>query len=133
MISILLVEDHLIFANVMVRLLNKPQDMEVGAIASSAERALEKLSNQQFDLVLVDVALPHMNGISLVSLINSEYPTLPCLMLSGHTLSHYVKRALAAGARGYILKDSSAGIIEGIRHVLDGEIYVSPELRNHAT
>src|SRR5215467_12470979 len=96
MISILLVEDHLIFASVIVRLLNRPEDMEVVAVASSAERALQKLSDQRFDLALVDVALPHMNGINLVSLIHDEYPDLPCLMLSGHALNHYVKRAIAA-------------------------------------
>ena|SRR5260221_8706928 len=129
MLSILLVEDHLIFAGVVVRLLNKMEDMKVTGIANTAESALQKLTAQAFDLVLVDVSLPQMNGINLVNLIYNQYPNLPCLMLSGHAHTHYVNRAIAVGARGYILKDSSSGIIEGIRHVVNGEIYVSPELR----
>ena len=129
MLSILLVEDHLIFAGVIVRLLNKMEDMKVMGVANTAESALQKLMTKEFDLVLVDVSLPKMNGINLVNLIYNQYPNLPCLMLSGHAHTHYVNRAIAVGARGYILKDNSSGIIEGIRHVVNGEIYVSPELR----
>lgn len=131
MISILLVEDHLLFAGVIVRLLSKMEGVEEVAVARTAELALQELETQEFDLLLVDVALPKMNGIRLVSLVHDQHPDLPCLMLSGHALSHYVNRALDAGARGYILKDSSSAIAEGIRQVLRGEIYVSPELRNH--
>ena len=131
MISILLVEDHVVFASVLARLLSKTEDMEVVAIARTAERALQDLPEYELDLVLVDVALPAMNGISLVAMLHQEYPDLPCLMLSGHALAHYVNRALQAGARGYVLKDNSREIVSSIRHVLRGEIYVSPELQNH--
>lgn len=129
MLSILLVEDHLIFAGVMVRLLNRMDGVEAVDVASTAERALQELAHREFDLALIDVSLPKMNGISLVSLIIAQHPALPCLMLSGHALPHYVQRALSAGARGYILKDDSAEITEGIRHVLNGEIYISPGLQ----
>ena len=131
MISILLVEDHAIFASVLARLLSKTEDMEVVTIARTAERALQELPSHEFDLALVDVALPEMNGISLVALLHEEYSDLPCLMLSGHALAHYVNRALRAGARGYVLKDNSREIVNSIRHVLRGEIYVSPELQDH--
>jgi DNA-binding NarL/FixJ family response regulator len=131
MLSILLVEDHLIFAGVIVRLLKRIEDIEEVAVAKTAELALQELATQEFDLIVVDVSLPKMNGIRLVALVHDQYPDLPCLMLSGHALAHYVNRALDAGARGYILKDSSLAIAEGIRRVLRGEIYVSPELRNH--
>ena len=130
MISILLVEDHAVFASVLVRLLSRTEDMEIVKVARTAERALQELPQQEFDLVLVDVALPEMNGISLVSLLQEQYPNLPCMMLSGHALAHYVNRALMAGARGYVLKDNSGEIVNSIRHVLRGEIYVSEELRD---
>ena len=129
MYSILLVEDHTTFANVLVRLLGLTDNLHVTAVAKRAESALQELHTQKFDLVLVDVVLPEMNGISLVGLIHDQYPDLPCLMLSGHTLVHYANRALAAGARGYILKDDTYAIVEGIRQVLRGEIYVSKKLR----
>ena len=128
--SILLVEDHATLASVLVRLLMTTKDMEITTVATSAESALQELLLQRFDLVLVDVSLPKMNGISLVSMISNQYPGLPCLMLSGHALAHYKNRALEAGARGYILKDHAKGIIEGIRRVLKGEIYVSKELHH---
>jgi DNA-binding NarL/FixJ family response regulator len=130
MMSILLVEDHPAFASVLARLLRKTGDLEVTLVAETAEIALQHLSEQEFDLALVDVFLPEMSGITLVGLIHDRYPDLPCMMLSGHMLDYYVKLALKAGARGYALKDNSAGIIEGIRHVLRGETYVSKELQN---
>ena len=130
MISILLVEDHAVFAAVLARLLSKTGDMKVVAIAKTAERALQELPEQAFDLVLVDVSLPQMNGIGLVAALHDQYPNLPCLMLSGHALAHYVHRALKAGARGYVLKDNAREIVSSIRHVLRGEIYISPELQD---
>ena len=133
MISILLVEDHAVFASVLVRLLSRTEDMEISKVARTAERALQELPEQKFDLVLVDVALPQMNGIGLVTLLRDQYPNLPCLMLSGHALAHYVSRALRAGARGYVLKDNAKEIVSSIRRVLRGEIYVSPELQDHHT
>lgn len=129
MLSILLVEDHAIFASVLARLLKKTGDLEIAEIAGTAEIALQKLPEQAFDLALVDVFLPEMSGISLVALIHEKYPDLPCVMLSGHLLDRYVQNSLKAGARGYVLKDKSDEILEGIRHVLKGETYVSKELR----
>ena len=126
--SILLVEDHPAFASVIARLLHKTGDLEVSLVAKTAEIALQHLSKQKFDLAIVDVFLPGMSGIALVGLIHDQYPTLPCMMLSGHMLDYYVKLALKAGARGYVLKDNSAGILEGIEQVLRGETYVSKEL-----
>jgi len=107
--------------------------MVISKVARTAERALQELPEQEFDLVLVDVALPQMNGIGLVTLLRDQYPNLPCLMLSGHALAHYVSRALRAGARGYVLKDNAKEIVSSIRRVLRGEIYVSPELQDHHT
>jgi DNA-binding NarL/FixJ family response regulator len=128
MISILLVEDHTIFASVLVRLLRETDDLEVTAVAGTAEEALRLLPRQEFDLVLVDVYLPKISGIMLVALIHERFPELPCMMLSGHMLNHYVKSALKAGARGYLLKDNCQRIPEAIEYVLSGEIYVSEEL-----
>ena len=129
MLSILLVEDHQKFANVLIRFLDRTNQLKVTRHAANAELALEHLLDEKFDLALVDVFLPAMSGISLVSLLHKEYPLLPCLMVSGHMPGHYVSQALSAGARGYVLKDDSAGILEGIRQIIKGKIYVSKELR----
>jgi DNA-binding NarL/FixJ family response regulator len=128
MTSIYLVEDHPVFAQVLLRFLHEKGHMEVVAVAHSAEEALDQLPALEVDLVLVDVSLPQRSGISLVFRLHQKFPDLPCVMLSGHLSSHYARRSLDAGARGYLLKDHAEGILEGIQHVLNGEIYVSEGL-----
>lgn len=128
--SILLVEDHEAFANALLSILNKEENLVVAAVAESAEHALETLARSKIDLVLVDVSLPRINGINLVAAICEKYPELPCVMLSGHLSPEYVRRALDAGARGYMIKDNPAGILAGIQHVFNGGIYVSKELED---
>lgn len=130
MTSILVVEDHAIFAQSLLRVLQDKGHWNVVAVASSAEEAIEKIPELNVDLVLVDVSLPKRSGISLVLLLHEKYPELPCVMLSGHLSPHYVRTSLEAGARGYLVKDRAEGILAGIRRVLDGEIYVSEELRS---
>ena len=129
MTSILLVEDHAIYAGVLLRLLQERGHLEIVAVARSAEEALEKIPELELDLVLVDVSLPQRSGISLVIALHSKYPDLPCVMLSGHVSQHYARSSLAAGARGYLVKDHVHEILEGIQRVLQGEIYVSEEVR----
>jgi DNA-binding NarL/FixJ family response regulator len=130
MTSILLVEDHMVFAQSLLRVLHERGHLDVVAVAGSAEEALERIPELTLDLVLVDVSLPKRSGISLVFLLHEKYPDLPCIMLSGHLSPHYVQSALEAGARGYLVKDHADKILIGIRHVLEGEIYVSEELRS---
>ncbi|HEX9388065.1 MAG TPA: response regulator transcription factor [Anaerolineales bacterium] len=130
MTSILLVEDHPIFAQVLLRFLQERGHLDVVSVANSAEEALDQIPNLELDLVLVDVSLPTRSGISLVIILHEKYPDLPCVMLSGHLSSQYARRSLDAGARGYLLKDHVDGILKGIERVLAGEIYVSEELGN---
>lgn len=131
MTSILLVEDHAIFAQALLRILRERGQLEVKAIAGSAEEALEKISTLDVDLVLVDVSLPHKSGIGLVAVLHEKYPSLLCVMLSGHLSQQHAHRALEAGARGYLVKDHADEILEGIKRVLQGEIYVSQALRGN--
>jgi DNA-binding NarL/FixJ family response regulator len=129
MTSILLVEDHAIFAKALLRVLRERGQLEIVGVAESAEEALEKIPNLDIDLVLVDVSLPRRSGISLVLVLHEKYPDLPCVMLSGHLSAHYARSSIAAGARGYLVKDHADEILEGIQRVLQGEIYVSQEVR----
>ncbi|HSJ86869.1 MAG TPA: response regulator transcription factor [Anaerolineales bacterium] len=129
MASILVIEDHLVFGKALVRLLTEKANVEVVDVLRTGEEALEKLPSLHVDLVLIDVSLPTINGIQLVSMIHHQFPGLPCLMLSGHLTPFYVKRSLEAGARGYVLKDDIPGVLEGVERVLGGEIYVSSALR----
>ena len=129
MTSILLVEDHEIFAQAIARVLRERGHLNIVAVAPSAEEALDQIPNIDVDLVLVDVSLPYQSGISLVLSLQKKYPDLPCVMLSGHVSQHYARNSLAAGARGYLIKDHMEEIVDGIQRVLKGEIYVSEEVR----
>lgn len=132
MCSILLVEDHKIMAETLVRVLRTKGNFNIADVAESAEDALEWLSEQeadpQVDLALVDVVLPRTSGIELVSMIQQKYPGIPCMMISGRSAGQYVKRSLGAGARGYVLKDDFQDVLKGIQHVLEGGTYLSEQL-----
>jgi len=128
--SILLVEDHQIFAKALLRVLSTNKDLDVVAIADTAEQALEQLPDLKVDLVLADISLPKMSGIDLVGKVREKYPGLPCAVLSGHNSLQYVRRALDAGARGYMVKENPGGILEGIKRVLNGELYISKEVES---
>ncbi|HSB01103.1 MAG TPA: response regulator transcription factor [Anaerolineales bacterium] len=127
--SILLVEDHAGFAKALLNMLTQDQQLKVVAVAQDAEEALERLQTLNVDLVLVDFSLPDMTGVELLEKLHHEYPNLRCAILSGHLLPQHARRALAMGARGYLIKDDPIGILKGIQHILKGEIYVSEELR----
>ena len=129
MSTILVIEDHEAFGKALVRLLSEKANFHVVDVITSGEEALEKLPHMNVDLLLIDVSLPRMNGIRLVSMIQEKFPGIRCLMLSGHLTPFYVQRSLEAGARGYVLKDDIAGVLEGVESVLNGEIYVSKVLR----
>ncbi len=123
--SILIVEDHKIVAEVLANILRRTGKFEVAGVVHTADDALERLSGQDIDLVLVDVSLPYTTGIELVAMICEKYPHIPSLVISGHNTSLYVNRSLEAGARGYIVKDDIHDIVKGIQHVLDGGTYLS--------
>lgn len=129
-ISILLVEDHAGFARALLNMLAQNPNLHIVAVAEGAEAAIEYLRESSVDLVLVDYSLPDMNGISLLATLRHEHPDLPCAILSGHLSMQHARRALEAGARGYMIKDNPAGILEGIQSILNGEIFLSEELRN---
>jgi DNA-binding NarL/FixJ family response regulator len=128
--SILLVEDHAGFAKALLNMLGQNPSLKIVAVAESADAALQYLRGTDLDLVLVDYSLPDMNGIKLLETLRHERPDLPCAILSGHLSLQHARRALEAGARGYLIKDNPAGILTGIQHILRGEIYISEELRS---
>ena len=129
MITIFLVEDNRFVADAIDGLLHTFDGMQLGAVATSAETALQLLPDLAADVALIDLALPGMNGIELVSAIGRARPDLPCIILSAHREENYISQALAAGARGYITKELPLAVIEGVEKVLAGELYFSEDLR----
>ena len=126
---ILLVEDHPVFIFGLRELINQEKDLQVCGEAEDVTSAWEKIQTLEPDMVIVDISLKGRNGIELIRDINKHYKALPVLVLSMHEESLYAERALAAGARGYIMKqEASKGIVQAIRCVLEGEIYASRNL-----
>jgi DNA-binding NarL/FixJ family response regulator len=128
--SILLVEDHAGFAKALLNMLSQNSNLQVVAVAESAEAALQYLRGSSVDLVLVDYSLPDMSGVNLLETLLAEHPAMRCAMLSGHLSLQHARRALELGARGYMIKDNPLGILNGIPRILKGEIYISEELRS---
>lgn len=134
MCSILVVEDHKIMAETLVHILRTKGNFKIADVAESAEDAMDWLSardtDHRVDLALVDVVLPRTSGIELVAMIQDKYPGLPCLMISGRSAEQYVSRSMAAGARGYVLKDDMHDVMKGIQSVLKGDTYLSKRLED---
>lgn len=136
MISILIVEDHGTVAQMIARFVERYVETTGTKIVGSAEAALEYLAGLDHDaagtrfpdLALIDVSLPGMSGIDLVRKLQSDYPAIRCLMLSGHKEPAYVRRSLEMGARGYVAKGNPPAIVEGVKRVMEGKIYVSEDV-----
>ncbi len=127
--KLLIVEDHPVARQTLCQFLERFPDLKVAGIAATAEDALKKLSDSaNYDLLLIDVSLPRMSGIELIGAVKKIAPDSRCLMLSGHDDVTYVNRALAAGARGYLLKGNPDELMTGIREVLAGKTFVSADL-----
>ncbi len=123
---ILVVDDHAIVRQGLMKLVNEESDLAVCAEADSASQALEALDAQQIDLAIVDISLEGTSGLKLTEIMKLRRPNLIVLILSMHDGLLYAQAALRAGAAGYVAKHEAAEkIIAAIRHVLSGKIYVS--------
>lgn len=126
--NIYLIEDHPLMQRMTTEFINRMADLHVCGMAATAKDALDQLPMIKVDLVIIDVSLPDMDGITLAGALHAKQPALRCLMLSGHQEQSYVQRALDVGARGYIAKGNPLELIDAIRRVLKGEIYLSSAL-----
>jgi DNA-binding NarL/FixJ family response regulator len=127
--QIYIVEDHPLMRQVLCESVEKMPGLSVSGTAASAEEALTMLDGREVDLVLIDMSLPQMSGAELVGALQKRRPELPCLIVSGHRESIYVRQALLAGARGYVIKGDPYEIEEAIQEVLAGNKYLSKQLR----
>ena len=132
--DILVVDDHLVVREGLKRILEEYDDCVVAAEAGNVADALTLLRRRSFDLVLVDISLPHRSGLELVRLIKSEWPRLRVLVLSAYAEDHYGVRALKEGADGYLGKESAAeSLVAAIRKVASGGKYLTPALAERLT
>lgn len=114
-----------------VSLINAEGDLQVCAEASSAEEAFDRADVVEYDIAIVDLSLPGVNGVELIKRLLATDPDAQILVVSAHDEALYAERALRAGARGYLMKyESAKKFVEAVRKVLAGELYLSEPLRN---
>jgi two-component system response regulator NreC len=128
-IRILLADDHNVIRRGLRMLIENQPDFEVVAEASDGIAAVEQTIAARPDVVVLDIAMPRLSGTDAAARIKEKLPSTAIVILSMHADEGYVLRALKAGARGYILKDSAEGdLIGAIRAVYAGHAFFSPEV-----
>jgi DNA-binding NarL/FixJ family response regulator len=126
-IRILLADDHAVVRRGFQMILAEQSDMEIVGEAANGREALELAAKLKPDVVVMDVAMPELNGIEATRRMAENAPRARVLALSMHKDSVYVRETLRAGARGYLLKDSvAADLVSAVRAVAAGEGYLSP-------
>ena len=127
MIRILLADDHSLVRHGFRMILSAQPDMEIAGEAGNGNEAVELAQKLKPDVIVMDVAMPELNGIEATRRIIELSPRTRVLALSMHKDAVYVREILRAGARGYLLKDSAdADLLAAVRAVAKGEGYLSP-------
>jgi DNA-binding NarL/FixJ family response regulator len=130
-IRILLADDHAVVRQGFRMILAAQADMEIVGEAGNGREAVERAEELKPDIVVMDVAMPELNGIEATRRLAGSAPHTRVVALSMHKDSVYVREILRAGARGYLLKDSPAGdLVSAIRAVASGQSYLSPAVSN---
>jgi two-component system response regulator NreC len=125
-IRILLADDHTVVRDGLRALLERQPDMTVVAEAADGRDSVRLAEEQSPDVVVMDIAMPNMNGIEATRRILASCPHAAVVILSMHQDESYVLRSLKAGAKGYLLKDSlRSDVIDAIRSVAQGRSYLA--------
>jgi two-component system response regulator NreC len=128
-IRILIAEDHTIVRQGLARLLEDQPDLEVVGEASHGQAAVETALQLKPDIVVMDIAMPRMNGIEAAKRIRKHLPKTKIIILSMYSHEHYIHELLETGISGYLLKDSSGrDIIKAIHAAMNDETFLSPSI-----
>ncbi|WP_102049379.1 response regulator transcription factor [Oceanospirillum beijerinckii] len=126
MINLLLVDDHPLVRDGMRARLESEAGINVLGEAQNGQEALDFVTQQSVDVVLMDVSMPVMNGLEATKIFKQNYPDIRILILSMHDSREYILQLIQSGASGYILKDvSSDELIKAIETVYQGGTYFS--------
>jgi two-component system invasion response regulator UvrY len=128
-ISILIADDHAIVRRGLNQIISETKDMFVAAEADNGYEALKKATEDNYDVVLLNISMPGRNGLDILKQIKKTKPKLPVLMLSVHSQEQYAVRSLRAGASGYLNKDSAPDeLIAAIRKISVGGKFINSSL-----
>lgn len=128
--NFIVVDDHPLYRHGVTMLICQELGLECSGEASDLPGAVALLSAARPRIAIVDISLQGQSGLDLVRAIKSDYPETMVLVVSMHEENLYGERALKAGARGYVMKHESPGVLIGaVRGLMEGRIAVSEELR----
>jgi len=128
-IRVLLVDDHPIVRKGLSSCLSRQENIQVIGEACDGREALRKAKELTPDVVMMDIDMPHMNGLTATELMRKELPNVKVLVLSMHTHSDVVMRILQSGARGYVVKEaSSEELLRAVETVHAGEPFFSSDV-----
>jgi DNA-binding NarL/FixJ family response regulator len=128
-ITVLLADDHRMVRDGLRYLLEAPGDIQITALASNGQEAVEQAVTTCPDVAVIDVSMPIMDGIEATRYICENCPHTHVVMLSMYDTPEYVNRALRAGAAGYVLKDDAGSeLVEAVRTLHRGGNYFSPRI-----
>lgn len=126
MIRVLFADDHSIVRAGLCRIVEESGDMVVVAEAADGQEAIQKTHKALPDVAVIDISMPGMDGLEVISQIHSYYPKLPILILTMYEEEQYVVRAISAGAMGYVTKRSAPEeLVKAIREVHAGRRFLS--------
>lgn len=129
MIRVLITDDHAIVRDGLRQIVSETDDIAVVAEAENAAETVDRLRQNQVDVLVLDLNLPDRSGLDLLVQLRAAYSRIPVLVLSVNREAAYAVRLMKAGAAGYIGKDSARDqLVDAIRKVARGEKYLSPSL-----
>ncbi|MCB0588060.1 MAG: response regulator transcription factor [Phaeodactylibacter sp.] len=129
MIEIMIADDHRVFREGIVSILENTGEIRVIAQAQDGKQVMEKLRQIKPELILMDISMGEAGGIETTRLVKEQYPEIKVLVLSMHSESSYIVKMLEAGASGYLLKDAgSSELINAIKAVAEGHTYFSSQV-----
>jgi YesN/AraC family two-component response regulator len=134
MIHVLIVDDQRIIREGIESLLSQASEIKILGKAKDGETALQKIAEQQPDIVLLDINLPDTDGLTVAEKISYRFPEVRTIMLSSHEESSYVEKAISFGAKGYLFKNVSSEELEwSIKLIYRGYSIVKSQLLAHCS